>query len=202
MKKTVCPNGFWGGARGSGEGKKDEDYEGREKTKKRKENYTVFRFSFGQCTFAARKASSRLPPFFSGSHLSPFFSLSLSPSLSLSLPLSLSLSLSFSRFLTHSSQSLVYSWPGVLSLRYLRALSRARSTRHRDFFEKRAMLLHGEEKEEETWVPSLSASEELIQPPETSSFHDLPRSGKNNFPGFPPLSPWDSSLSGGRYSEK
>lgn len=36
-------------------------------------------------------------------------------------------------------------------------------------------------------VPSLSASEELIQPPETSSFHDLPRSGKNNFLGLPPL---------------
>lgn len=36
-------------------------------------------------------------------------------------------------------------------------------------------------------VPSLSASEELIQPPETSSFYDLPRSGKNNFPGFSPL---------------
>lgn len=49
----------------------------------------------------------------------------------------------------------------------------------------------GKREEERARVPSLSASEELIQPPETSSFHDLPRSGKNNFPGFPPLSPRD-----------
>lgn len=95
-KKIVCPNGFWGGARGPGDGKKGERRGRRGRGRKRKEETTtVFRFSFARCTFAVRKTPFRL-----------FSSLSfcLCPCrlyvvcLYLSLSLSLSISLTNSRF--------------------------------------------------------------------------------------------------------
>lgn len=178
-KKTVCPNGFWGGARGVGEGKKGERCEGREKTEKRKENYTVFRFSFGQCTFAARKASSRSPPL-SPPGSQPFL---LPPPSPFSLAPTRSLALQHNLWSTPDPESYLYD----ICVHYLAQGVQGTGISSRD-----ELCRFGKGRwKRRARVPSLSASEELIQPPERRALSTIYRVRGRIISLASLLSPWD-----------